>query len=752
MKSTRAFAILLTLVSTLGALYFVYKTKSVDATDLTKEATPKTATEVGGATPSGEKRSFSMTPSVNQDSLLPREEKRVILALYDGLEQTIDINAEDEDAPLINIDAESAYSHRFAELPLNHLGLKLKYQDVNKPWPSDAEMAEVRGMVVWFLDDYLNDPRRYVNWLVKWIRAGKKVVFMERLGGMKDINGKLLPNNPMKPLLDAMNVQYTGGATFDATLIQVKRSDKNMMGFERKIVGNLPYYDGFKAPESASVFLKLGRNDIKKESDVVFVAPFGGFVLRGYAFTEDRLGERWVRRWDINPFKFFAKAFGVTDVPKADFTTLNGSRVFYAHIDGDGGEMLSEINNRLTCAEVVQNEILTKFNYPWTISFVVGRTAPPPIGFGTKTDVRVARDILKMNNVEAASHGLAHPMDWRGGADAELSVDDLPDYVLSGETEIRQSVEYIDRYLVPPGKKTKVMLWTGWTNPSEEQLQIAYEMGLHNLNGGDGRMDSHYPSYAHMAPAIHQVGEFFQYYSSMANDYVLTDGWQPPYYRFQNIVETFEKTNERYRIMPLNIYVHFYISRNQAALTGLTRVMEWVEKHEIAPVFVSEHVDRVKDAYWSRVARKGDGWQGMVGEHLRTLRMDSPDVHVDLRRSKGVIGYFQDKKLGVTYIHLDSNAYELYFAGKPPQVPHLSKATHAVKNLKHEGGKLTFETSGVGEGTFIFYAGQSKNNTQNVVVNSENKELTASVVSLPKGYIKVKTTLAGLPSTVEVTL
>ena len=52
----------------------------------------------------------------------------------------------------------------------------------------------------------------------------------------------------------------------------------------------------------------------------------------------------------------------------------------------------------------------------------------------------------------------------------------------------------------------------------------------------------------------------------------------------------------------------------------------------------------------------------------------------------------------------------------------------------------------------MFFAGTSRNKSKAVVVTSADKELKASVVSIPNGYVKVETTLTGDPTTVEVTL
>src|ERR1700738_4512097 len=61
--------------------------------------------------------------------------KREVIALYDG--------AQEGDADLTRI-------HRFAEMPLNHLGFILRFHDIRTKLPEPAEMERYRGVLTWF--------------------------------------------------------------------------------------------------------------------------------------------------------------------------------------------------------------------------------------------------------------------------------------------------------------------------------------------------------------------------------------------------------------------------------------------------------------------------------------------------------------------------------------------------------------------------------------------------------------------------
>ncbi len=663
------------------------------------------AAEIAGAWRAmpGPKR-FGADPTVDPAEPFADERSRRVLALYDSSE-TVEEEDDDENVTLRPVDSEVSLVHTLAELPLNHLGMAVDYHDVNSDTlPSAEEMKKYRGVVTWFSDNKMKAPDLYLAWVQEQVLAGRRVVIMEYLGAYQDLIGE--PTDPalIATVFDAIGGKHVGNWTDDASIIAVHESDKEVMGFEQALPDRFDHYEQYQANIGTKVYLKLERTDMEGSvSDVVWSGPGGGFVKIGMSHTETRLGERYVVRWLLNPFRFFEDALGVQGWPRADFTTLNGRRIFYMHIDGDGLDTISELDYKSRCGEIIRRDVLTKYDLPVTASAVIGLTAPPPYGKGTLVDTNVARAIFRLDNVEIGSHGYAHPMDWRAGEKSELSVPGLPDYVLSGKSEISDTIDYINEHLAPPGKTCRIMLWTGWCNPTEEQLQVAYDSGVRNLNGGDPRMDSHYPSYAHMVAPVHQVGSLLQCQTSAANEYILTDDWTPPYYRFQNVVQTFENTGKTKRVVPVNIYIHYYIARNFSGLEGLLNTLKWVLEHPLAPIFTSEYVDIVRDFQWVRMAqRDAQTWIVRKGANLRTVRFDRSDLHIDLNASSGVTGYSQNKDLGVTYVHLsDASEVRVVTSDVMPTSPFPWTATHPIEKFTLDGAaNLRFETGGVGARTF----------------------------------------------------
>lgn len=670
---------------------------------------------------------FGMEPTTDPAAPLAGELPRRILAVFNGAEVIFDEEeqAANPNAAPRHISAENALGHRFAELPLDHLGLAVDYHDVSLgALPGPEQMAKYRGVLAWLGEGRLRALDAYLGWLVEQTRSGRRVLLIGDVAALTDSTGVHPSPKQIEALIDALGGTYLGAAFGESTLLRVARADP-IIGYEHPIPDRFDVHDAYRAKPGSTVYLTLQAIDDRdppaeragerrrsgktgapadtRESDVIWTSPTGGFIAGSLGTMEDKVEDRFVTRWLIDPFIFFERAFGVAGWPRADFTTLNGRRVFYAHIDGDGMDSISEIDSKTRCGAMIRDSILTKFDLPFTASVIVGLTATPPEGRGTELDVEVARSIFALDNVEVGSHGLAHPMDWRGVTNTELSVPDLPDYVRGGESEVARSVEYIDRELAPKDKPCTIMLWTGSCNPSEEAIEWAYKKNLRNLNGGDPRMDSHFPSYAHLVPPVHEVGHVFQYYTSAANDYIHTKGWTPPYYRFGNVIQTFERSGAPRRVVPINVYFHYYSARNEAALLALKHVMEWVEKQSIAPVFASEYVDIARDFQWARIGRTGpDRFEIAKGPHLRTIRFDDPKIRIDLSGSSGVLGFFHDPKLLATYVHLDgSPRATVQLTREEKEEPRLETASHWVDRLLFATDRIEIETRGIGVRTFV---------------------------------------------------
>src|SRR5690606_4578944 len=66
-----------------------------------------------------------------------RAVKRTVIALYDAKREAA---------------LHETRLHRFAEMPLNHLGYRLAYHDINVPLPDPDELEGTAAVVTWFLE------------------------------------------------------------------------------------------------------------------------------------------------------------------------------------------------------------------------------------------------------------------------------------------------------------------------------------------------------------------------------------------------------------------------------------------------------------------------------------------------------------------------------------------------------------------------------------------------------------------------
>ncbi|MBV9743063.1 MAG: hypothetical protein JO099_04820, partial [Acidobacteriia bacterium] len=101
---------------------------------------------------------------------------RVILAIYDSRYQK---------------DVRDTRIHRLLEMPLNHLGLVVRYQDRNSGLPAPERMQDVRGIVSWFQSDAMQDPVEFLNWAERAIDAGKKFVVFGDLSVTRNLRGQV---------------------------------------------------------------------------------------------------------------------------------------------------------------------------------------------------------------------------------------------------------------------------------------------------------------------------------------------------------------------------------------------------------------------------------------------------------------------------------------------------------------------------------------------------------------------------------
>lgn len=585
----------------------------------------------------------------------------------------------------------------YVEMPLNHLGFIVDYVDATQRLPNDVEMQQYDAITTWFQDNRLKGAVQYGEWITRQLEKGKKLIVMGEFGFGIDENNEKVPEEILQKFFKAFSVSVDfSDETESPLLIEATFRDPNLVGFERDPTSALPAFLRISPMDKdAKVFLKLKRRDTKTTGDVVFIHSKGGFVLQGYAIYQNP-GD-FQSRWIINPFRFFAKALGA-NFPKPDVTTLNGSRIFMSHIDGDGINSMSRLATGKGCGEMAYEKILTKYQLPVSVSVIVGDIISAR-GQEKSSVAELIKKIFALPNVQPASHGWAHPLIW-SRAKRKMAFK-LPGYSYSPQNEIGNSIAYINKRLVPNDKKTDLFFWTGDCRPDGEALAFVEEHGIRSINGGDTQFTNNFPSYTYVAPLFHHVGDLLQNFSADANEILYTNIWNGPYYGFRYAIDTYKRTESPIRVKPVDIYYHFFSLERESSFEALRQLYDWAVAQDIAPIFVSDYIDILQGFLTTSIEAKGPGvWLVKKNRALKTVRIDDALGNVDMARSKGVLGF--TKHQGSLYIHLDNGKEsEIVLTSHLPSRPYLVKASGKVRGWKLESDGVDFDLLAMGEAKVI---------------------------------------------------
>lgn len=724
---------------------------------------------------------FWSTGFANTEPTVPR----TIITFYDSKE---------------NPDIRMTRTHRYVEMPLNHLGLKFKFLDINKPLPPLKDLKDIRGVFTWFESDSMPNPSKFLSWAGQLMDKKIKWVIFGNLGVNADLRGKKTPLPLINRYLGRLGLgteEHWKQVTYDVKLIY---KNKQMLGFERPYAGVLPPFPQvYRLNETTRTILSASwGKDHKAKSNLIVIGPDGGYAAPGYSIY-DR-GD--FHQWHLDPFEFFRRVFATDDLPKPDVTTLSGRRVYYSHIDGDGWRNVTEIESyhdtRELSAEVIFNEALQPFpDLPVTVAPVVGDLDPK--WYGSEDILAHARKILALPQVEAGSHTYSHPYYWKYYKDYKAEKEwreflekkqppdgpiakrfapflpkkkiepaqalkkkskekdnpipkmyDYPraylDYPFDLNQEIIGSIEFINN-LCPPGKKVKVLQWSGDTSPFPAALAKTRQIQVMNINGGDPRFDSEFPSRSWLSPIGFQNEDQLQIYTSASNENTYTQLWEDKFFGFQNLIGTVKNTESPRRLKPFNIYYHMYSGQKTASLGALVKNLKYAQSQEIAPVATSHYAQIAEGFYSTRFVPLGPKrWRIKNRGSLQTIRFDdAARLAVDMQKSPGVIGqrHFQ----GSLYVALDSEKkdpvielQEFSPGEKLPASaqPYLVQGRWHIWNLESPGKhQTTFWAQGFGDGEMVWKVPEP-GPYQFSLSNDTGVGQTLSAVADADGILKIK--------------
>lgn len=637
--------------------------------------------------------------------------------------------------------------HQMATMPLNHLGLVVELHDLAKGLPDLDGRDDVRGILSWFSTSERRGAFAYLDWAEHQLAAGRRFVVLGEIGALIDKDKGAVPLDRVNRFLRQIGVQYDGSFVPLPVDMTYLRDDPLIWGLEDHPVPPPPFPVLHVSRSDATVHVQVGRtDDPDRSSTVVVTSPSGGFAADGYVADID-FGNV-IRRWRIDPFRFFARAFGTDGLPKPDTTTLVGRRIFYSHVDGDGWRNKSEVlldGKPASAAQVMLDRIVRQYpDLPVSVAPIAAEMNPDWVDDPVARET--ARQLFALPQVEPASHTYTHPFQWSFFKDYDPALEnriveklgrpagtyDLHGEGASAEQEPLPGSGFNTRYSVPRAfydrpfdldmeiggsirllqklagnRPVDLLQWSGDTTPFEAAIRATREAGIPNINGGDTRFDAEYPSYGFVAPVGVKVGAERQIYASNSNENTYTDLWTGRFFGFRHLQETLTRTESPIRIKPIDVYYHTYSAERVASLNAVIDNLEFARRHLVVPIRTSRFARIAEGFYSARFVALGDGhWRVEGRGALQTVRFDRATLRtVDLAKSDGVIGFRHLQ--GSLYVALDPAAVAPVIALKdneavdrdaPGARPYLIDSRWRIERLQVSGTQATMTVSGFGKG------------------------------------------------------
>lgn len=616
--------------------------------------------------------------------------------------------------------------HRFLGILFAHLGLSYEFVDLNKqPLPDDILVGRYAGIVTWFLGG--QDHAEFRPWIRRHVRAGMRVAMFGSLG--------FTPDDETAKVLGIKQVDATG-----LNELELVHADPDMTGFETDVAPSpsqlVPIRLSDEGLKQGKILVRL-RDKARKNTifDGAALTAWGGFVWTPYEIIEIRMNDQ--TNWVINPLKFLRATLQLPDVPVPDVTSEGGRRSLLIHIDGDGFPSKAEIKSpwpdmkEAYGADIILRSFLEHYKFPTAMSIIESETSPMGRFPAISTRLEdIARKMMRLPFIEGASHSYTHPLVWGKEVEKDLrkkygkhdprrhdarpeDIDDeegthsitIEGYEFGMNREIKGSIDYINSRLMPPGKRVKVMLWTGDCMPPFEALEATYQYGFFNMNGGDTLITERNNSWTMIASQSLRKGGVLQIHAPHQNENVYTNDWEGPFYGFERVVQTFKLTDTEYRFKPVNIYYHTYAGTKAGSIYGLKTAYDWAASRPLTHIYPSEYIQKVLDFEQTTLSRdvlSGDLWV-RTGDHLRTLRQSGNLPFSKWAGSTGVVGVTQyaaakgQPEFDVTYLTLGAGEVLLPAQPENAKYPYLAEANGTAgdfsRHVTANGSETRFSLS-----------------------------------------------------------
>lgn len=618
-------------------------------------------------------------------------------------------------------DLHTTEAQRFLGIQLNHLGLRYEFRDVGREGlPTEPLAGRYAGVVTWFRSG--TNHARLIPWLDKRIKEGVPVAIFNAFGFAMNKN----------------SADMLGLTSFSAPVpeqLDVTLADSELMGFEAKPRIDRSLLESVRLSDASAKPLLRMTDSRSNTYDAAAIMPWGGFALAPFATTTLPIQDP--PRWVLQPMLFLKRALRLPEIPVPDVTTEGGRRIQTSHLDGDGFPSKAEYPGSPFAVEVLQREIWDRYRFPVTVSVVEGELSPqgvyPQLSAQTTA---LARKMFTLPYIEPASHSFSHPFKWADAMHDTQTADvtqmdgdasrtlNVPNYKFNLQREIKGSMDYINKTLLPPGKKAEVFLWTGDCVPPPEAIAQTYLDGYLNMNGGDTMITRSRDSWTDIAAQGIRKKGWYQIFAPNQDENVYTGNWTGPFYGFQRAIESYELTGEPVRFKAVDIYYHFYAGTKPASVAALHKIHQWAQAQPFTRLYVSQYIRKVIDFENTSIARAADGALiYRTGPYLRTLRIPAAAPDYDLS-APGVAGVAP----GPQGRYLITSSGQVRLTPKPADaktLPMLLEASGQVsdfsRTLNGDKVELRFALSANGPATFSVMGARSCNASVNGSALSRGK-------------------------------